>query len=429
MKATPHREDDDRANPRPVQPVSYRAALVVLVLATYAVLVMWPDVMIPLGIGLPDDRWFIDIYALLASSDAFALGLDPFKPNPLDWLHVPHWYSDWWFWLHNLGLGRADAPWMGVLIGGSYVTAALALVRPRDFAEMLTGWLVIAGPVAMLGVNRANPDLLIFAVFTGLAWLLTSRSRARWLLGGPLIACMTGLKFYPLAGALALPFAPRVRKEIWASLGLMAGLTVLLALGLYDDVRRVATLIEAPREFYAFGGAQLFILAGLSQAYALLVTVGVGAALALTWWKWTPERPAKLPDREVVAFVLGAATIIGCFIIGVGYSYRLVFAVLMLPLLGTLRLQPSSAVIRRLTLAGLAGILIMVWYDGLFCLGWNLTLGTIAQRWTAPVLSAAFLTGALLSWIWIGAMIGLSIALARPVLQRLCFPSENRDQP
>jgi hypothetical protein len=428
MKAALLREADGPADPRPAQPAAYRPALVALVLASYAVLVLWPDVMIPLGIGLPGDRWFIDIYALLASSDAFALGLDPYKPNPLDWLHVPHWYTDWWFWLHNLGLSRADTPWLGTVIGGSYVTATLALVRPRDFAEMLTGWLVIAGPVAMLGVNRANPDLLIFAVFTALAWLLTSRSRAHWLLGAPLIACMTGLKFYPLAGALALPFAPRVRKEIWASLGLMAGLTVLLALGLYDDVRRVAALIEAPREFYAFGGAQLFILAGLSQTSAFLITVGVGAALALVWWIWTPERPVNLPDREVVAFVLGAATIIGCFIMGVGYSYRLVFAVLMLPLLGTLRLQPSTAVIRRLTLAGLAGILIMVWYDGLFCLGWNLTLGAIAQKWTAPVWSAAFLTGALLSWIWIGAMIGLSMALARPVLHRLCFAPENRDQ-
>jgi hypothetical protein len=392
---------------------AYRIGLVGLVVGTFALIVAWPDAMVPLGIGLPSDRWFIDIYALLASSDAFALGLDPYKPNPLDWLHVPHWYSDWWFWLHDLGLTRADAPWLGAAIGASYVTAALVLVRPRDFAAMLVGWLAICGPVALLGVNRANPDMLIFAAFVGIAWLLTRPARPAWLLGPPLIALMAGLKFYPLAGALALPFAPRVRREVWASLGLMAALAMLLALGLHDDVRRVATLIEAPREFFAFGGAQLFTLLGVAPGGAFLLTVAIGAALAVVEWWRSPALPAALPEREVVAFVLGAAVVVGCFFIGGSYSYRLVFALLMLPLLGTLRRDAGATVVRRLAQAAWWGVPVLVWFDGLFCLGWNLTLGTFGPAWTARLWQSAFLANVLLSWLWIGLVSCLLVSLVR----------------
>jgi len=397
----------------------YRLGLVGLVVGTFALLVRWPDAMVPLGIGLPGDRWFIDIYALLASSDAFALGLDPYKPNPLDWLHVPHWYSDWWFWLHDFGLTRAEAPILGVAIGIGYVVAALALVRPRDFATMLTGWLAICSPVALLVVNRANPDSLIFTVFVGVSWLLTQPARPAWLLGPPLIALMAGIKFYPLAGALALPFAPRVRREVWASLALMTVLAVLLAIGLHDDVRRVATLIEAPREFYAFGGAQLFTLAGVGARGAFLLTVGGGAVLAAVWWWRAPAPAARLPDRDRVAFVLGAAVVVGCFFVGGSYSYRLVFALLMLPLLDTLRRDPEAPAIRRLARVGWWGVLVLGWFDGGFCLGWNLTLGAFDPVWTSRIWQAAFVANALLSWLWIGAISGLLVGLVRPRVTQL----------
>lgn len=401
------------------QAKGYRLGLVVLVSLTYVMLACYPELMMPIGIGLPDGRWFIDIYALLASSDAFAIGLDPYLPNPLDWLRVPHWYSDWWFYLDDFGWDRSDAPWLGIVIGAGYLVAALSVIRPRNITEMVVGWLTVSAPVAMLGFNRANPDLLIFSAFVVVGWLLTSQSRPLWLFAGPLIACLAGLKFYPLAGAFALAFAPRVRKEVWVSLILMLVLVCLLALGLYDDVQRVAPLLDTPAGFYVFGGASGFILAGFSHPNASILTVGLGCSVAIGWRIWTPTLPKSMQDREVVAFVLGAATLIGCFVVGVGYSYRLVFVVLLLPLLGSLRVMQCSSGVRWLVRIGLIGILFLGWFDGLVCLGSYLFSDKVDRDVAVRIWHGAFVITAVVGWVWVSAMMGLLIALSRNTIARL----------
>ena len=52
-------------------------------------------------------------------------------------------------------------------------------------------------------------------------------------------------------------------------------------------------------------------------------------ALAFGWWRLTPDLPEGLPEGERAAFAVGALLIVGCYFAGVGYSYRLVFAVLL----------------------------------------------------------------------------------------------------
>ena len=96
--------------------------LILVVLAGYGLFVLLPTVQRKLGI-FDEGRWFLDSYAILASSDAVQAGLDPAQLNPLDPLHRPHSYSGWWFVLGKLGLTRAD----NFLLGGSCVLAFLAV--------------------------------------------------------------------------------------------------------------------------------------------------------------------------------------------------------------------------------------------------------------------------------------------------------------
>ncbi len=355
-----------------VKPRAHVLALPLLLVATLATVAIWPVTMAWLGIPLAEGRWFADLYSLLATSDAFAMGLDPYQPNPLDPLHAPHWYTDWWFWLHDIGITRNDASWLGLLGNLFFIVTAVMLLRPTDGGEALSGWLLVGSPAVLLGLNRANPDLVIVALFALTAGLLASPQRTLWLLGPPALAVMTGMKFYPLAGCIALVFVRRSTREIAASLAFMLILGCLVAASIVDDFLRVAPLIEHELGVFTFGGGQLLRLLGCPPDAVAFATLSVGVVIfAGAAWRNAPA-PMALPGREVIAFVLGAAVLLGCFWLGVSYVYRLAFAVLMLPLLWRWGRSREGDKNRRWASVTLSLILALAWLDGLVSLTLNL---------------------------------------------------------
>ena len=385
----------------------------------YTVLVWWPVVMTALGVEPPAGWWFVDTYALLAASDTVALGLNPYVPNPLDLLGVPHWYSDWWFLCGSLGLTRADVYWLGAGIVGLFLVSAILVLRPRNGSESLVAWLALCSPPVILGVNRANADLLIFSIMALLGWVLASLRRWVWRQGPWLVALAAGLKFYPIVAGLALGLVERPRREVWVSLAVMGLLALAVALSVADAIVRVLPLLMPPEGFFSFGSSALFTLAGLPPLTAKGAALVAGAMVILGWMRHTPVPPTTLPAHEKTAFGLGALIVVGCFFAGVSYSYRLVFLLLMLPLLWTWSRAAgahSGAGIARLVL-GLT--LPLVWIDGLACatinLGW-------AQRLGLPMrtveLTAGWLTHTV-SWVWVGGICGLLLALFRPAIALL----------
>jgi hypothetical protein len=395
---------------------SYQAGFAGALIVTYGVIVFWPGVMTFFGLPLPFGHWFVDLHSVLASSDALAAGLDPYRPNPLDILHATHWYSHWWFWLHDLGLTRADTSWLGKVLGAGFLAATIWVVRPGNFLEMLLAWALACSPAVVLGFNRANSDFLIYIVLAALAWALASRHRPLWLLGAPVVALLGGLKFYPLAGGVALVLAPRPAAEVRASLGFMALLSVLVGLGVYKDLIRIVPLIDECSGLFIFAGSQIFVLAGLPVTVAKIMTLLCGVLMAGLWWRHLPVAPAMAPAHEKTAFGLGAILILGCFFTGNSYSYRLVFTLLMLPLLWTWSRQEVAGGIARLTL-GL--MLPLAWIDGLVSAminaGWTQRLGIATP--TAE-LAGSWLAHAV-SWVWVSGICGLLLALYRPAVASL----------
>lgn len=392
--------------------------LIVLTLSCYAAFWCRPEWLAVWGIRLPLGHWFVDTYALLAASDAFALGLNPYENNPLDLLKVPHWYSDWWFWLHDVGLTRADAAWLGGSLVLVFLVVALLVLRPRNYGEMAYCGLVLCSPPVLLGANRANVDLLIFSAVALAGWLLTQHTRALRLLAPPVIALMAGLKFYPLAAAAALPFASQSRRENRLMLIFMTVLVGLVGLGLYDDVQRVRGLITNPIRLYTFGAVQIFP-DGFGGGRAALAALALGLALMAVWWRRAPEMPAGLESRATMFFALGTVVVAGCFFAGVNYNYRLVFALLMLPLLGALRREAPAGLLRHLTNTALVGLLVLLWVDGITCLLLNLRL---TSPDFATIMDGRQLINSVASWLWIGAVLGLWVTLARPACRRLFQP-------
>ena len=187
--------------------------LLAVLLGLHGLLGSFPQIMTSFGVGR-SVVWFRDMHSMLAASDAVRDGLNPFIDNPYDLGGERHIYPDWWFALAWVGLNRADTFWLGWVVVCLFWLAVLAVVPLRTMREF--GWtlLICASPPFWLAINRANPDLLVFALLTPVVPLLMHHNKWIRLLAPWPVALATGLKFFPaLAGAVFLNPAPASREN------------------------------------------------------------------------------------------------------------------------------------------------------------------------------------------------------------------------
>lgn len=312
-----------------------RLLLVLLVAVFYGVLWAHPQWMARLG-SAHSGIWFLDTHAVLASSDADALGLDPYAPNPLDFHRQPHVYSGWWLHLHRIGLTRDDYLWIGCALGFTFLALAAAQLKVRSLGEVLWSAAFLAAPPVLLGFNRGNADLLIFLILALTVPCLLARSAAvRWL---AVVALLIGtaLKFYPIVGVVVLLVPNRPRREILLQIG---AFLVASAASLLQDATMLRgyaadPLILPPWGFHVFGAGLLSQILHVANLPVLLVAIAVGTLAAAIFWRRMPAWPADaVPVSESLPFVLGATLITGCYFATVNYGYRLVFGIWMAPVL------------------------------------------------------------------------------------------------
>ncbi len=359
---------------RPSVLLSPRLLLLLLTFGSLLVFVLSPRLQTKMGL-YDYRRWFLDNYAILASNDAIRAGLDPYQANPLDDLQRAHSYSHWWFVLGRLGLTRAD----NFLVGGASVLAflitALAALRPRSRRETLLQVLVLISPPVLLAIMRANNDLVVFTVLG--AGLLVAAAGPAWRLLAVLaaVAVATGLKFYPAVAAAGLLL---VRPARWLWWG--AGLTVLVLAAVVADVWQdfARAVIPLPGNVYSFGAPLLLRDLGFTgrgaQVLAAAIILGLGWLFqrqGLT--RGLAAKTDQFPDR--LRFLLAVTLLVACFLAGISYAYRWVFAIWLVPWLWAEARAEATGPRRtggRLTLALLV---FAVWSDGLFCLAINLFKG------------------------------------------------------
>jgi hypothetical protein len=340
--------------------------LLAVLLGLHGLLGAFPQIMTGMGVGR-SGIWFRDTHSMLAASDAAGEGLDPFVNNPHDLGKERHIYPDWWFALGWAGLTRADTFWLGWVVVGLFWLAVLAVVplrAPRDL-----GWtlLICASPPFWLAVNRANPDLLVFALLTPVVPMLLQRNKwIRLLAPGP-VALATGLKFFPvLAGAVFLQPAAS-RRENGLRWVIIAGLGLLLAWSLEDDVARYVTAGWLGRGLFTFGAAAAALHCGGDPDF--WVNAGRLAGLLLVaWGVWRGASGEKLdprPERDERFHLMGTAVLAGLFFLTVGYLYKIIFVVWLLPgLLAGAGMPGVPGRRARWALGCLAGL---VWIEGLGC--------------------------------------------------------------
>jgi hypothetical protein len=319
-------------------------------------------------LGLFDlGHWFLDSYAVLASSDAARAGnIDPDAPNPYDVFHRRNSYSDWWYGLGKLGLTRAD----NFLVGGVWVLAFLVVVfltvQPRGRDE--AAWLVLltCSPPVMLALMRANNDLVIFAVLA--VAVLPQRDGSVWRLALALaaVALATGLKFYPVAAGFVFLLLPSSKRLL-----LVAGLAALMLAAVLAAVGSQVLRGNFPigTEPYIMGGRIWFMDLGLARQQALLASItllGAGAVWAVSVGLTSGLARENSPPAARQAMTMASAMLVICFLGTVNHSYRWIFALWLAPWLWHQRSESTAA---RVTVWLLPAIL---WHDGILCLATSL---------------------------------------------------------
>ena len=156
----------------------------------------------------PLHPYFFDMHVPLDYAACAARGVDPYIPHSCNVANFN--LPPVWLWLGWLGLDGSASNYFAVAIITCAAAVVVALFRGRSCSEGLLALVAILSPSVMMGVERANPDLLIFALVGAAALLYCEQSKIRSFTTIVLVTAGFILKLFPMfAVALAARFSKR----------------------------------------------------------------------------------------------------------------------------------------------------------------------------------------------------------------------------
>lgn len=377
----------------------------------------FPEVWQWLGIG-EGDKPFLDLYGLLASGERARAGFDAFLPNPLDPYRRPNVYPEWWLVTGQWGLTRADTAWLGVVLVLTVLVVALGLSKPAGRRQAMGVMGVLLSPAMLIGINRANNDLVIFAIVSVALLVLRRRAGGWTALAVLALAVVAALKYYPIAGGLVLLHA-RNRREFLLGLSLFGLVLLLAGPGLARGLANPFAL--HPEWLYAFGAPVLWRNFHLGNPLLWIVP----AVVLLGWSAWRTKAGAAAvaapSTDEAREFLVGSAFIAGCFFLGASYAYKLVFALWLLPALWRgVRPEPFAGFTRLATWLLYA----VLWFEGLGALAVNLVVSPLSPRAGAMGIYAILTIQQVFTWMLVACLLRWIFADVFPRVRRLVRRAE-----
>jgi hypothetical protein len=302
--------------------------------------------------GLYSQRWhdwfgvatmqplFADLHIVLAAGECARQGFDPLVLNPCDAHHRALPYPRIWALPGVLGLGPRFTIGAGVVVGLVFFAGVLVFIgRLRRGWHALVYVALLCSPPFMLGVERANVDLLVFVILAGatLSFARPLEGSARLL---PYLAIVFAgiLKLHPIV-ALVVVLREPLRRAL-ATVAVCGGLFALYLLVTWDDLvlirRGVVGWVNASHGSLVLpellAGRAAGRLVAHVPAWMSLVPVVAAALIAWVTLRTQPGRPVQpAPSWRLDAFRAGAIGWGAAFIAGHNFDYRLVVLLLTLP--------------------------------------------------------------------------------------------------
>lgn len=346
--------------------------------------------------------WFLDSFAILASNDALARGLDPFVPNALDYFGRPHVYSHWWLKLHGLGLTRAQNFQVGLTLVVLFVLVVFAWLRPKNVREFFFYAAILCSSPLLLAVNRANNDLVIFVLLAPLvASVLDRRAWAQWV-APLLIGVAAGLKYYPASAAL-LAIGADDRAQARLRVLLTVIVLALVIWNILPDLRNWGPLAPQPEGLLTFGGPSLFHALGWDGLLPKLLVLAIGGVVFVLGWcarRFDVKALIVGHENDWLHFILGAVLLAGCFFTSRNFGYRWVFAIWLAPFLWSLVQGDRALPIVRLGRLAATLLIVVLWLDAVACFFLNRFVDHVSGPTLAKWADRAFLLEQPFVWVF-----------------------------
>lgn len=307
---------------------------------------------------------FADLRVITHGADSAARGLDPLVSNPGDPWGRPLNYPRIWQSLYSVGVNKSHTIGLGVGIILLFLTGVV-MILPN--ASNMTISLVVGAllsPAVLLGIERANIDLLIFFLVA----LSVVLARKSLFLPSVLIVFATALKLFPVF-VITLLLKGGKKRFLWYALVVSASsLAYFVAnwseLLLISQATPRATNLSYGMNVvwmgiassnYSLGFLARFISVALAIVAAYLIFVGC-----------TQQSILKTSDEgngsfSLDSFRVGSSIYIGTFLLGNNWDYRLVFLILCIPQLAYW-LTSSGKRLAWCSRLALCTILASMWY-------------------------------------------------------------------
>ncbi len=244
-------------------------------------------------------------------------------------------YPGIWGLLGLLGLGTNDTTAIAIILYCAFAAGLFAFARRYDARSALLIGIVIFSPAAMLGYERANLDLAMFAILALALWLDSISTLL------PIIPILLAgmLKIYPILALAYLLKHPRAKFLLWG--GIAAGIFIVYLVLVGRGAQGMLT--EIPKgDLFAYGTgviafylfrmglprAQTNLVILLSFAGVYLLALGI---LFLCYKRGIYELLSGIAAPWLDAFRVGALIYIGTFVAGNSFNYRLLFLVFCIP--------------------------------------------------------------------------------------------------
>jgi hypothetical protein len=275
---------------------------------------------------------FLDMHTITSGWECTRRGIAVVPTNPCDPLHRAMNYPRLWMAPAFLGIGQGASFALGIVAVVLFLASVLLVVGRLYPVEGVVYTAALCSPAVMLGVERGNVDLVVFAVLA-LALLVFRRSPAGRAVGHGLFLFAATLKLFPTFG-----WGPIIRQRLPFAIAGAAGVASIFAayvVVMLDDIREIRRV--SPRvDRYTYGLGPLADLDRFGWVprpafEAAAVGLGIGAAALIAWTRrrLEPARDARAAD----AFCVGAGVYCGSYLFFYNFDYRLIFLLLTLPLL------------------------------------------------------------------------------------------------
>ncbi len=340
----------------------------------------------------PMSMSFSDLRNLTGGSESLALGYDPLYYNPQDpWqrpLNQPRLVQ---YILRFTQINQSHTVSIGILFGILFLTGIFIAFRKLDESSAVIIAFLIFSPVAVLGIERGNHDLLMFFL-VALALFLADRA---WI-SMPILLLASFIKLFPVFAVLYLWRYPTKKSIVISSTFLLFFISYII----YNlpDLPQVFSSTQKGLYHWAYGVMTYDKMAtGYSYipAAAVLISTTIFYINGIRLQGWQ-----EVNSHYLDAFRAGAGIYLGTFMLSNSWAYRLIFLIFIIPqLVAWIKTDRSRKLISGVALFSTIASCCPTWID-------------------SGILDEIF------NWLLFSSLLYLMLSSLPPFLQRLMLRSK-----